>query len=114
VFLDCGIIIPVSELWDDSEDIVRKNAHQTLKMICETPLGAEGVVQSGLVPKLVEKLATELDEIKIFILDELHFCMNIETKDALATKGMDTFTALLQHSDPEIKSRSARNIMDLR
>ncbi|XP_067945309.1 radial spoke head 14 homolog [Watersipora subatra] len=113
VFLDQGILIPVSNLWDDKEDIVRRNAHRTLKMVSETPLGAEGLVQSKLVPKLVTKLPDELDEIKILILDELHFCMAIDTTDALATEGMETLTALLVHTNVDIKGRAARNIMDL-
>lgn len=114
VFLDCEIILPVSELWDDNEAIVRKNAHLTLKMVSETPMGAEGLVASKLVPKLVTKLPSELDEIKILILDELHYCMCIDTTDALATEGMETHTALLTHENPEIRGRAARNIMDLR
>lgn len=114
VFISCSIIVPVSELWDDKEDMVRRNAHTTLKMVSETPIGAEGLVESKLVPKLVTKLLTELDEIKILILDELHFCMNIDTTDALETSGMETFTALLSHKNAEIRSRAARNIMDLR
>lgn len=114
VFLSAGIIQPISELWNDTEDIVRRNAHRALKMISETPLGADGIVSCKLVPKLVAKLPGELDEIKILILDELHFCMGIETTDALAAEGMETFTALLIHENPEIRSRAARNIMDIR
>ena len=93
---------------------MRKNAHLTLKMVSETPLGAEGLVQSKLVPKLVELLPGELDEIKKLILDELHFCMSIDTTDALDSNGMETHTALLGHENPEIRGLAARNIMDLR
>lgn len=114
VFLENGIIQPVSELWEDSEDIVRRNAHLTLKMMSETPTGADGLVLGQLVPNLVSKLPTELDEIKILILDELHYCMGIDTEDALTSEGMETFTKLLAHQDPEIRARAARNIMDLR
>lgn len=113
-FLESGIIQPVSELWEDKEDIVRRNAHRTLKMICETPTGAEGLVMGKLVPKLVSKLPNELDEIKILILDELHYCMAIDTKDALESQGMETFTKLLVHDSADIRGRAARNIMDLR
>lgn len=83
-------------------------------MVSETPLGAEGLVQSKLVPKLVTLLPGELDEIKILILDELHFCMSIDTTDALDTEGMEIHTELLSHENPEIRGRAARNIMDLR
>lgn len=38
-FLDNGIIPPVAKLFDDKEDIARKNAHQAIEMISETPPG---------------------------------------------------------------------------
>lgn len=37
--MDNGIIPPVAKLFDDKEDIARKNAHQAMKMISETPPG---------------------------------------------------------------------------
>lgn len=114
MFLECEIIRPVSELWDDSEEIVRRNAHLTLKMISETPSGAEGLVMEKLVPKLVAKLPVELDEIKLLVLDELHFSMVVDTADALASAAMEVFTQLLSHENVEIKAKAARNIMDLR
>lgn len=64
-FLDNGIIPPVAKLFDDKEDIARKNAHQAIEMISETPPGAEGIVNANLVPILVKKLSTEKDEIKV-------------------------------------------------
>lgn len=38
-FLEHNIIPPVSKLFDDKEDIARKNAHQAIEMISETPPG---------------------------------------------------------------------------
>ena len=38
-FLDEGVIAPLSELFNDKEDIVRKNAHLALEMTSETPMG---------------------------------------------------------------------------
>lgn len=38
-FLAQGIIEPVAKLFDDKEDIARKNAHQAIEMVSETPLG---------------------------------------------------------------------------
>lgn len=64
-FLDNGIIPPVAKLFDDKEDIARKNSHQAIEMISETPPGAEGIVNANLVPILVKKLSTEKDEIKV-------------------------------------------------
>ncbi|XP_050407994.1 radial spoke head 14 homolog [Patella vulgata] len=112
-FLDHEIIKPVSNLFNDSEDIARKNAHKALEMISETPQGAEGIVACELVPTLVEKLKTELDEIKELILDTLHYCMRVDTSKALASDAMKTFTSLLKHEIPVIRSKAARDIMDL-
>ena len=38
-FVDEGIIVPLSKLFDDLEDIVRKNAHKAIEMVSETPVG---------------------------------------------------------------------------
>ena len=112
-FLDEEIIVPLSKLFDDSEDIARKNAHKALEQISETPPGAEGIVNAKLIPKLVEKLKTEHDEIKELILDSLHFCMRVNTEDALTSQGMEVFTDLLRHESEVIRAKAARDIMDL-
>lgn len=111
--LNENIIIPLSELFDDREDIARKNAHKAIEMVSETPQGAEGIVNAKLVPKLVEKLSTEHDEIKMLILDTMHFCMRVDTEAALANKAMEVFTELLSHSSEVIKAKTARDVMDL-
>lgn len=112
-FLEDGVIVPLSSLFDDKEDIARKNAHQAVEMIAETPQGAEGIVNAKLVPKLVKKLKIEHDEIKEFILDTLHFCLLVSTEDALAHEGMEVFTELLSHDTPSLRAKAARDIMDL-
>ena len=38
-FLEDEIIEPLSKLFDDKEDIARKNAHKALERISETPQG---------------------------------------------------------------------------
>ena len=37
--LEENIIIPLSELFDDKEDIARKNSHKAIEMVAETPPG---------------------------------------------------------------------------
>lgn len=112
-FLEHNIIPPVSKLFDDKEDIARKNAHKAIEMISETPLGAQGIVTADLIGTLVMKLKSEVDEIKKLILDTLHFCMKVDTEKALKANAMQVFTSLLSHKDPVIKARAARDIMDL-
>lgn len=112
-FLDEGIIVPLSKLFDDKEDIVRQNAHQAIEMCSETPVGAEGIVEAKLIPILVEKLETELDNIKELILDTLHFCMKMNTEDALNGGAMEVFTTLLKHKSAKIRASAAKDIMGL-
>lgn len=63
--LSHSLIEPLAALFDDSEDVVRKNAHATLERGTTAAAVAEAVVQSGLIPTLVGKLASEVDEIKV-------------------------------------------------
>ena len=48
-FLENGIIMPLSVLFDDKEDIARKRAHQAIEMISETPQGKQWLNDSGWV-----------------------------------------------------------------
>ncbi|XP_005097264.1 radial spoke head 14 homolog [Aplysia californica] len=112
-FLENETIYPVARLFDDSEDIARKNAHLCVMRISETPPGAEGIVQAQFVQVLVKKLQTELNEIKELILDTLHFCMRVDTQSALDASAMEAFTSLLKHELPVIRAKAARDIMDL-
>lgn len=112
-FLDFELIVPLAKLFDDPEDIVRKNTHQAMEMLSETPTGAEGIVSANLVPRLVLKLSKEHDEIKEFILDTLHFCMRVDTGHALAGGAMQEFTSHLKHDAYSIRAKAARDIMDL-
>lgn len=112
-FLKHNIVIPVSELFNDEEAIARKNAHMTIEMVAKTPPGAEGIAAASLIRTLVEKLITEVDEIKDIILDTLHFCMHVDAQKALDAGGMKVFTELLKHDSPVIRGKAARDIMDL-
>lgn len=112
-FLDEDIITPLAALFDDTEDICRRNAHLALEIVSETPIGAEGIVDAGLIPVLIKKMQSELDEIKLYILDTLHFCCVVNTVDALKTGGMEAFTALLSHPLPTIRAKAARVIADI-
>ncbi|KAL5007337.1 hypothetical protein ScPMuIL_016143 [Solemya velum] len=112
-FLDHEIILPVAALFDDKADIARKNAHKAIEMVSETPPGADGIVTAGLIKILVDKLSKEVDEIKELILDTLHYCMRVDTEQALKAGAMEVFTNLLKHDNQSIKAKAARDIMDL-
>lgn len=50
----------------------------------------------------------------MLILDTLHYCMRVNTQQALAAGAMETFTKLLDHASDVIRAKAARDIMDLR
>ena len=55
----------VADLWDDSDPVVRKNAHIAVNQYCEGVDGAADSIESKLIGPLIEKLKVELDEIKV-------------------------------------------------
>ncbi|BFZ04131.1 hypothetical protein BsWGS_07170 [Bradybaena similaris] len=112
-FLQLETIYPVANLFDDHEDIVRKYAHTCILRISETPPGAASIVEAQLISPLVEKLQTELDEIKELILDTLHFCIRVDIQSALEAGAMPVITMLLKHELTVIRAKAARDIMDL-
>jgi hypothetical protein len=112
--VDQGIIKALSILFDDKEEMARINSHKTVQMVSELPYGSNGIIELSLIKKLVDKLNTEIEDIKELILDTLHFCMQIETKQALDAKAMVIFTKLLEHTSNSIRSKAARDIFDLR
>ncbi|XP_041459828.1 radial spoke head 14 homolog [Lytechinus variegatus] len=112
-FIEFSIIFPLSKLFDDELDIVRRNAHMAMEMLTEFYPGAEGVVETHLIPILVDKLKIEVDEIKEYILDTLHFCMRLDQVQALIAGAMEVFTELLLHNSPIIRAKAARDVMDL-
>ena len=111
--IDQGIVKNLSVLFDDKEVMARKNSHKAIEMISEFSFGAEGIVNLKLIKTLVDKLKTELDDIRDLILDTLHFCMQLDTIQALEAKAMDVFTNLLKHESQTIRAKAARDIFDL-
>lgn len=107
------VIKPLAKLFNDPEDIVRLNAHRAIEMVSESNIAAVGIIDVRLVPILIQKLKTELDEIKELILDTLHYTMKVDVRDALENEAMAVFTSLLGHGSEKIRFQAARNIMDL-
>uniref|UniRef100_UPI00398EA984 radial spoke head 14 homolog n=1 Tax=Pristiophorus japonicus TaxID=55135 RepID=UPI00398EA984 len=112
-FLEHEVIKPLSELLNDPENICRKNMHMAMEMFSEIPAGAEAIVDANLVPLLIMKLRTELDEIQELILKTLHFCLLVDTKAALAAEGISVLKTKLTHSSVTIKSLAAQALMDI-
>ncbi|XP_007906917.1 radial spoke head 14 homolog [Callorhinchus milii] len=112
-FLKHDVIQPLSKLLDDPQPICRKYMHMALEMLSEIPTGAAGIVDAGLIPPLIEKLRTELDEIQELILQTLHFCLLINTEEALGADAVVVLKEKLDHRSVSIRSKATRAIMDI-
>ncbi|XP_063685301.1 radial spoke head 14 homolog isoform X1 [Bolinopsis microptera] len=111
--LEFDLIQPISALFDDKHEDARLMSHRAVESVSHTVNGAQGIVNANLIKKLVEKLKTETDEIKQLVLDTLHYCMKVDTNQALAAQAMEVFTSLLGHETWEIRGKAARDIMDI-
>ncbi|XP_072911781.1 radial spoke head 14 homolog [Hemitrygon akajei] len=111
--MDHDVILPLADLLDDPVDICRRNMHLALEMLSEIPAGAASIVDAGLVPLLIMKLHTELDEIQELILQTLHFCLRIDTKQALDAGGVTVLKSKLTHVSDAIRSLAAQVLMDI-
>ncbi|XP_008501011.1 radial spoke head 14 homolog [Calypte anna] len=102
-----GVIAALGDLLDDPVDICRKNTHKVFEMLAKLPEGAVGIVTAGLIPSLVLKLKTELDEIQELILDTLSKCLHVEASEALAADAIPILKEKLTHSSVAIISKAA-------
>ncbi|NXS09804.1 RSP14 protein, partial [Neodrepanis coruscans] len=75
--------------------------------------GAVGVLQAGLIPQLVLKLKTELDDILELILDTLSNCLHVEISEALATGAIAILKEKLTHPSATIRSKAARVLLEI-
>ncbi|KFQ05535.1 Rhabdoid tumor deletion region protein 1, partial [Leptosomus discolor] len=77
------------------------------------PVGAVGILRAGLIPFLVFKLKTELDEIQELILDTLSNCLRVEATEALAAGAMIILREKLTHSSEAIRSKAAWVLLEI-
>uniref|UniRef100_A0A663ECE5 Radial spoke head 14 homolog n=1 Tax=Aquila chrysaetos chrysaetos TaxID=223781 RepID=A0A663ECE5_AQUCH len=108
-----GMISALTELLDDPVDICRKNTHQIFEMMAKLHEGAVGILHAGLIPLLVFKLKTELDEIQELILDTLSNCLRVEASEALATGAITILKEKLKHSSAAIRSKAAWVLLEI-
>ncbi|KAM3661473.1 radial spoke head 14 homolog [Ammospiza maritima maritima] len=109
-----GVISALAGLLDDPVDICRKNTHQVFDMLARLPEGAGGVLQAGLIPPLVLKLETELDEIQELILGTLSNCLRVEVSEALAAGAVPVLKEKLSHPYSAIRSKAAWVLLEIR
>uniref|UniRef100_A0A8C5RK71 Radial spoke head 14 homolog n=1 Tax=Laticauda laticaudata TaxID=8630 RepID=A0A8C5RK71_LATLA len=110
-FVEHGVIPALAQLLDDPVDICRWNMHYALKLLSETPTVATGIVESGLVSPLVQKLKTEKENIQELILDTLTGCLRVEAFEALATGSISVLKEKLQDPSQAIRCKAAEALM---
>uniref|UniRef100_A0A8C0ZK12 Radial spoke head 14 homolog n=1 Tax=Cyanistes caeruleus TaxID=156563 RepID=A0A8C0ZK12_CYACU len=108
-----GVISALAGLLDDPVDICRKNTHQIFDRLAKLPQGAGGVLQAALIPPLVLKLKTELDEIQELILDTLSNCLRVEISEALAAGVVTVLKEKLSHPSTAIRSKAAWVLLEI-
>nr|XP_012433521.3 radial spoke head 14 homolog isoform X1 [Taeniopygia guttata]XP_041575246.1 radial spoke head 14 homolog isoform X1 [Taeniopygia guttata]XP_041575247.1 radial spoke head 14 homolog isoform X1 [Taeniopygia guttata] len=108
-----GVISALAGLLDDPVDICRKNTHQIFDMLAKLPEGAGGVLQAGLIPPLVLKMQTELDEIQELILGTLSNCLRVEVSEALAAGAVPVLKEKLSHPSTAIRSKAAWVLLEI-
>lgn len=75
---------------------------------------AIGIVESGLVSSLVQKLKTEKEDIQELILDTLTGCLRVEAFEALATGSVSILKEKLRDPSRAIRCKAAQVLMAIR
>ncbi|KAM7319009.1 hypothetical protein ACRRTK_022121 [Alexandromys fortis] len=73
--------------------------------------GARGIVNSGLIPSLVQKLQVEEEHIQEIILDTLAPCLQEDASEALKSQAVLRFKEKLLSGNPQIRSKAARALI---
>ncbi|CAH8493817.1 unnamed protein product [Schistosoma turkestanicum] len=94
-------------------DIIRLNVHRAIELLTTNLSGVQAIIEAKYINLLVKCVEKEVDEIKIIVLDTLYHCFSFETEEGLNAGGIPLFTKLLTHSNPEIRTRAAQNILRL-
>ncbi|XP_049998773.1 radial spoke head 14 homolog [Alexandromys fortis] len=110
-FLKHGVIIALSFLLNDHQTVCRENLHQAYKHLAQLPEGARGIVNSGLIPSLVQKLQVEEEHIQEIILDTLAPCLQEDATEALKSQAVLRFKEKLLSGNPQIRSKAARALI---
>ncbi|KAJ3217998.1 Radial spoke head 14 [Dinochytrium kinnereticum] len=112
-------LVSLSKLFDDENDLVRKNLHEVFLKLTTQQSGVQNLLIYNLLTPLVKKLPSERMDIQVMILDTLYQCIRLGTtpwmpKEAIESDAMSVFTHLLKTEPvPETKVAAARCVMML-
>ncbi|GIY28527.1 radial spoke head 14 [Caerostris darwini] len=99
-------------LTDESEE-VRRAANVALRRLVISPVASNGLVESGAIPKLIERISKETDGINEVLLDTLHVCCLVDRDKALECEALEKVIPQLESASPAIRARAAKLIKDL-
>ncbi|EOA96302.1 Rhabdoid tumor deletion region protein 1, partial [Anas platyrhynchos] len=74
---------------------------------------AADILHAGLIPLLMFKLKSELDEIQELILDTLSNCLRVEASEALSSGAITILKEKLTHSSVTIRSKAAQVLLEI-
>ncbi|CAH8531555.1 unnamed protein product [Schistosoma margrebowiei] len=94
-------------------DVIRLNTHRAIELLTTNLTGVQAIIEAKYIDLLVRCVEKEVDEIKIVVLNTLYHCFSFETEEGLNAGGIPLFTKLLTHSNTEIRTRAAQNILRL-
>ncbi|KAM5226596.1 radial spoke head 14 homolog isoform 1-T4 [Hipposideros larvatus] len=110
-FLKHDIIVALSFLLNDRQTACRENLHLAFKHLAQLPSGAQGIVNSGLIPLLVWKLQREEEEIQVLLLDTLAACLLEDATEALSSHAVPFLKEKLLSANDNIRSKAAYTLM---
>uniref|UniRef100_A0A8B9BRQ4 Radial spoke head 14 homolog n=1 Tax=Anser brachyrhynchus TaxID=132585 RepID=A0A8B9BRQ4_9AVES len=105
-----GVISALAELLDDPAEIENALIPSPMSLL-SPPAGAADILHAGLIPLLMFKLKSELDEIQELILDTLSNCLRVEASEALSSGAITILKQKLTHSSVTIRSKAARVLL---
>ncbi|RMC05994.1 hypothetical protein DUI87_17539 [Hirundo rustica rustica] len=94
-------------------EILRQASHCQPSHYQGNRAGAGGVLRAALIPSLVLKLKTELDEIQELILETLSNCLRVEVSEALAAGAVTVLKERLSHPSTAIRSKAAWVLLEI-
>ncbi|GFS78590.1 radial spoke head 14 [Nephila pilipes] len=100
-------------LLKDENEEVRLATNIVLQRLILSPIGADGLVEAGAIPKLIERIPKEPDHIIELLLLTLHVCCLINPHRALESKGLENVIPLLRSPSPSTRAHAAIVIKDL-
>ncbi|XP_028852641.1 radial spoke head 14 homolog isoform X2 [Denticeps clupeoides] len=102
-FLSSNVLGPLVALLDHPVDACRKNTHRVLKTIAEFPTGAAYLVAQGVVPRLVQQVVGEREDIRVLMLNTLTSCVWVDALPGLLSGGLPVLCQQLSDPSPDIR-----------